>query len=370
MTGQCCGYIVSYDNVGKERKRMSTEKSPFLNMGCTCFTWETEDGRHLLGRTYDQCGNLQGNRVAVVPRNYPLRLEIGENSGRYVRSRYAFGGMAITGLASPVMADGVNEMGVMGGLLNYPGYAAYDLVRDSRHMNIHPGFLTGYLLSQCATVEEAASILPSLNLTGETIFGYEMTVHYIFSDRTGESVIIEPDADGLRIHRNTIGVMTNSPGYQWQHTNLCNYASVSNVLDASRDFLGLKEQGIRVSSGGGFGLPGDYSSPSRFVRMAVMKHYAVKGTDEIDGVARMFRQFSSVTIPEGIVMRPEQEGKRQEISYNQTLCISAMCAESGAYYFSTNKDRRISAIRLLGMEGNPDIRYFDFPQREDIAYLN
>ena len=63
-----------------------------------------------------------------------------------MRSRYAFGGMAITGLVSPVMVDGINEMGVMGGLLNYPGYAAYDQVRDSRHMNIHPGFLTGYLL--------------------------------------------------------------------------------------------------------------------------------------------------------------------------------------------------------------------------------
>ena len=135
---------------------------------------------HLFGRTYDQCGNLKGNRVAVVPRNYPLRLEINEKSQRYVRSRYGFGGMAVMGLASPVMVDGINEMGVMGGLLNYPGYAAYDVVRDSRHMNIHPGFLTGYLLSQCASVEEAASILPSLNLTGEKIFGHEMTVHYIF----------------------------------------------------------------------------------------------------------------------------------------------------------------------------------------------
>lgn len=127
-------------------------------MGCTCFTWETEDNRHLLGRTYDQCGNLRGNSIAVVPRNYPLRLEIDQNLQPYVRGRYAFSGMAIMGLESPVMVDGINEAGVMGGLLNYPGYAVYDLARDSRHMNIHPGFLTGYLLSQCASVEEAASL--------------------------------------------------------------------------------------------------------------------------------------------------------------------------------------------------------------------
>ncbi len=347
---------------------MNNTKNPFADMGCTCFTWETKDNMHLLGRTYDQCGNLKGNRIAVVPRNYPLKLEINEKYRDFVRSRYAFGGMAITGLASPVMVDGVNEMGVMGGLLNYPGYAAYDQVRDSRHMNIHPGFLTGYLLSQCASVEEAASLVLSLNLTGEKIFGCEMTVHYIFSDRTGETIIIEPDEGGLQIHRDTIGVMTNSPGYPWQHTNLCNYASVSNILDASHDFLDLKIQGVSISSGGGFGLPGDYSSPSRFVRMAVMKHYAVKGENEVDGISRMFNQFSAVNIPEGIVMRPEKDEAGD--AYDQTLCISAMCAESGTYYFSTCKNRRINAVRLLGLEGNPDIRYFELPQNEDIAYLN
>lgn len=349
---------------------MSSTESPFLNMGCTCFTWETEDNQHLLGRTYDQCGNLQGNSIAVVPRNYPLRLEIDQGLQSYARSRYAFGGMAIMGLESPVMVDGVNEAGVMGGLLNYPGYAVYDLVRDSRHMNIHPGFLTGYILSQCASVEEAASLLPSLNLTSERIFGHEISIHYIFSDRTGEAVIIEPDGEGLQIHRDTIGVMTNSPGYGWQCTNLCNYASVSNCLDSSHDFMELKVRGNSVTSGGGFGLPGDYSSPSRFVRMAVMKHYAVKGADEVEGVSRMFRQFSSVNIPEGIVMRQKEEDGQEEPAYDQTLCISAMCAESGVYYFSTCRSRRISAVRLRGLEMNQEIRYFPLPQSEDIDYLN
>lgn len=350
---------------------MSRTRSPFISMGCTCFTWETKDHMHLLGRTYDQCGNLQKNRIAVVPRNYPLQLEIRGEGQRCVRSRYAFGGMAITGFRSPVMIDGVNEMGVMGGFLNYIGYAAYDQVRDSRHMNIHPAFLTGYLLGQCASVEEAASILPSLNLTGEPILDEEMPIHYIFSDRTGETIIIEPDSGGLQIHRDTIGVITNSPGYQWQQTNLCNYASVSNTLDVSHDFMDLKIEGQSISSGGGFGLPGDYSSSSRFVRMAVLKHYAVKGDNELDGVTRMFQQFCSVHIPEGIIMHCEEEGQeKSEIMYDQTLCTSAMCAESGTYYFSTCKNRRISAVRLLGLEGNPDIKYYELRKEEDIAYLN
>ena len=68
---------------------MSTKKSPFSDMGCTCFTWETDDHMHLLGRTYDQCGNLQGNRIAVIPRNYPLKLEINEKF-KCICSQYLF----------------------------------------------------------------------------------------------------------------------------------------------------------------------------------------------------------------------------------------------------------------------------------------
>ena len=60
----------------------------------------------------------------------------------------------------------------------------------------------------------------------------------------------------------------------------------------------------------------------------------------------------------------------EEASYDQTLCISAMCAESGTYYFSTCKSRRISAVRLGGLLGNTDMVYYDLPQKEDIAYLN
>ena len=103
--------------------------------------------------------------------------------------------------------------------------------------------------------------------------------------------------------------------------------------------------------------------------MAVMKHYAVKGANELEGISRMFHQFSSVNIPEGIVMRSEEEGQ-EDPSYDHTLCISAMCAESGVYYFSTCQSRRISAVRLRGMEMNQEIRYFPLPQSEDINYLN
>ena len=42
-----------------------------MDFGCSSFSWETKDGLHLLGRTYDQFGDLAANRVVSVPRGYP-----------------------------------------------------------------------------------------------------------------------------------------------------------------------------------------------------------------------------------------------------------------------------------------------------------
>lgn len=336
-----------------------------MSLGCSSFSWETEDQKHLLGRTYDQFGDLAGNRIAVVPRNFKMKTEINENSTSVVTVKYAFMGMAVTGLHTPVMVDGINEKGLMGALLNYPGYAVYDTSPGKSHRPVHPGFLTGYLLGQCATVEEAAAHLSGINLTNEKIFGQEMTVHYIFSDNTGEAVIAEPDAEGIHIHRNTLGIMTNSPDYLWQRTNLRNYVPVTNLHTPPHQIINMEFSSFGRGTGGSFGLPGDYSSPSRFVRMSMVKSFAVKGKNEIDGITRMFHCFAPVDIPEGILKAaPDQE------NYHQTLCISAMCSESLTYYFSTAANRRICAICLKEELDNTSVKYFDLHEKQDILHLN
>lgn len=78
----------------------------------------------------------------------------------------------------------------------------------------------------------------------------------------------------------------------------------------------------------------------------------MKGKDEIDGISRMFHIFAAVSVPEGILRAPEEKG------YEKTLCISGMCAESGAYYFSVSEKRRICVIRPGEVEPAGKIRYF------------
>lgn len=332
-----------------------------MEFACSSFSWETKDGRHLLGRTYDQFGDLAANRVIGVPPGAGCSPSL-HPEGEAPSGRYAYTGMAVLGFGEPILVDGVNTAGLMGALLHYPEYAVYPKKAEPEKTAVHPGRLLAWLLSRCAGVREAVEAMNAITLVDEPIQGKPLPAHYILSDKTGETLVIEPDAGGVRIHRNTIGVLTNSPDYRWHRTNLRNFVGVTNLPKAPQTIAGheIREFGERL--GGGFGLPGDYSSPSRFVRTAFMKEFAVRGADELDGVSRMFRAFAPVDIPEGLA----KADPGYEV-YEQTLCTAVMCAESGVYYFAPAWNRRISAVRPV--EGR-EMVIFDLGAAQDIDYRN
>lgn len=333
-----------------------------MEFACSSFSWETKDGRHLLGRTYDQFGDLAANRVIGVPPGAECSPSL-HPEGAAPSGRYTYTGMAVLGFGEPILVDGVNAAGLMGALLHYPEYAVYPKKAEPEKTAVHPGRLLAWLLSRCAGVREAVEAMDAITLVDEPIQGKPLPAHYILSDKTGETLVIEPDAGGVRIHRNTIGVLTNSPDYRWHRTNLRNFVGVTNLPKAPRTIAGheIREFGERL--GGGTGLPGDYSSPSRFVRMAFMKEYAVRGENEVDGVSRMFRAFAMVDIPEGLA-----KGDPDYEVYEQTLCTSVLCAESGLYYFAPAQNRRISAVRLL--EVGAKVQHFPLGDTQDILYRN
>ena len=229
-----------------------------MEFACSSFSWETKDGRHLLGRTYDQFGDLAANRVIGVPPGAGCSPSL-HPEGEAPSGRYAYTGMAVLGFGEPILVDGVNAAGLMGALLHYPEYAVYPKKAEPEKTAVHPGRLLAWLLCRCAGVREAVEAMNAITLVDEPIQGKPLPAHYILSDKTGETLVIEPDAGGVRIHRNTIGVLTNSPDYRWHRTNLRNFVGVTNLPKAPRTIAGheIREFGERL--GGGTGLPGDYS---------------------------------------------------------------------------------------------------------------
>lgn len=331
-----------------------------MDFSCSSFSWETEDGKHLLGRTYDDYGSLSKNAIVCINRNHSMNLLC--NGENVFNTKYAFVGMGIKGLNTPIFVDGINEKGLMGALLRYPKFAKYD-TQTYADFNINPGFLLNYILGSCENLNEVCDKIKSLNLVSEGVFGKEIPVHFILSDSTGETIIVEPDESGITIHRDSIGVLTNSPNYKWHEQNLRNYVGVTPCKISEQKFCNKSFKDFGFT---GLDLPGGYSSVNRFSRIALLKNYATKGKNEIEGIEKMFHNFSSVDIPSGIVCKE----KNGEIQYQMTLCMSAMCSESMIYYLNTHNNRRICAIDLKKEINNTKVKIIDIPKEQDILLLN
>ncbi|MGA8097241.1 MAG: linear amide C-N hydrolase, partial [Candidatus Cybelea sp.] len=134
-------------------------------------------------------------------------------------------------------------------------------------------------------------------------------------------------------------VITNSPTFDWHMTNLRNYVGLS---PGNREPLQL--QGVTLSSfgmGSGFyGLPGDFTPPSRFVRAVAYQVAAVQPATGADAVQQVFHILNNFDIPVGAV-REEVEGKTVD---EWTLWTSAADLTNGQFYFRTFNDQSLRSV--------------------------
>ena len=103
---------------------------------------------------------------------------------------------------------------------------------------------------------------------------------------------------------------------------------------------------------GGIGLPGDYSSASRFVKAAFLKWNAVCGENEEENVSQVFHILDSVAMPRGAVIT--QDGKYDITTYS--CCVNA---DTGTYYYKTYGNSQINSVemRIVDPDGNTMIIY-------------
>jgi choloylglycine hydrolase len=186
----------------------------------------------------------------------------------------------------------------------------------------------------------------------------------MFTDAHGGCMVVEPEADGIKLYRDTVGVLANAPPYPWQETNLRNYLGlVRRERVAPAEIAGKR---LTPNSGGSglFGLPGDLTSPSRFVRAAYLRELALPARDEAEGVTLAAHILDSLCVAEGWCA-PTPRAK-----WLHTVYTSVMCAESRSYYFSHYNDRRLTCARLEDYAPNaPGLVSYAWSERQDIRQL-
>ena len=118
------------------------------------------------------------------------------------------------------------------------------------------------------------------------------------TDITGRQVVLEIVDGKLNFYENKLGVLTNSPGFEWQITNLNNYINLYPGTTDAKSFGDITLSSFGAGSGF-IGLLGDITPPSRFVRAAFYQTSAPKQNNAIGAVTQSFHILNNFDIPIG-----------------------------------------------------------------------
>lgn len=334
---------------------------------CTGIQLRARDGSVIHARTLDFA--IESDyRVVVIPRGYRLTGAFpGNTDGMSWHAEYAAVGLVPS--RTLFLVDSVNEKGLAGGMFYLPDYAQYqDVSTSDAPVTIASYDVLTWILTTCATVDDVKARLPQIKVANVTLdsLGIVPPVHYVVHDRTGESLVIEYIAGELRIHDNPLGAIANSPPFDWHVTNLGNYLNLSamNVPPAAVENLEIAPP----SQGSGLrGLPGDYTSPSRFVRAVMFSRAVLAPVNGLEAVEAAFHILNNVNIPKGAV-RARANGGVEEYDYTQWT--SAADLKAARYHFHTYHNRRIRSIDLMALplDGRETLS-FPMSTPEDVLLL-
>ncbi len=333
-------------------------------VACTNITLQADDGSVVRGRTMEFGANLE-TELLYIPRGTTFTGygPDAKQNGLQWTATYAAGGANL--LQEDVLLDGLNEEGLSGGILFFPTYAGFqDAAPDQLSKTIAAEQLLTWALTQFATVAEVEAALPSIRVVNPAVPPQQpQPVHYIFTDTSGTSIVVEYVDGQLHVYDNPLGVLTNSPDFSWHLTNLRNYInlSVTDVPPVELDNITVAPLGQGESL---HGLPGDFTPPSRFVRAVVFAQAAPKLETGEETVMQAFHIMNQFDIPPGVV--PESPGSGA--TYEQTEWTVAVDLTNRRFYITTADNRDIRLMDLTKLDPNATgIQTFPLDQPQTIV---
>ncbi len=301
---------------------------------CTSFTFSDEQQTNFLARTMDFSFELEGKPV-FIPRNYSW----GPKRSTSRTTAYSFIGTGRK-LTNYLVTDGVNEKGLAVAELYFPNEAKYHTSSSKEKLNLCPHELIMWLLGEVANIHELRDKISDVQLVEDTapLLETVLPLHFIVTDPTGETVVIETNSGEIELKDNPVGVMTNSPEFEWHLKNLNNYVSVQpeNFSEKKLGEYLLRPFG---NGTGTVGLPGGYTSPERFVRAAYLRNYTEKTQHSSESVNTLFHLLNNVSLIKGTSIKSDGS-----VSYTQYRAV--FDTKRRKYYFSPYYTQEIFSLTL------------------------
>lgn len=305
---------------------------------CTGIRFSDGEGNLYLARNLDWTSGY-GERVVVTPTGFLPQSPF----GAVPSIRHAVIGMGIVAEGTPLYFDAGNDAGLAVAGLNFPGYAQYAPGPVDGAVNVAAWEFPLWVASQFSTVDEVAEVLPGVAIVDRPINDTypSSLLHWVIGDAS-RAIVVEYTADGMDVFDDDVDVLANQPGFGWHRENLRNY------LNLAPDFpedTPLGRAHLRPFGSGSHmrGIPGDYYSPSRFVRAAyVHNHYPTKTTEE-ENVSRAFHTLQQVAMVEGSAAMDDGQ-------FEKTIYTGLFSSRTSTYYWNTYDDPALQSVALADLK--------------------
>ena len=305
---------------------------------CTAVRFTDDQGNMFFGRNLDWSFDY-GQTVLRTPGDaaVPAAFERPDDPAR----GHDVIGVGITALGVPLYFDCANDAGLAVAGLNFPQSARYAADSVDGSVNVAAYEFPYWVARNFGSVAEARAALTGVTVVAKAVSDKlpVANLHWIVADATG-AIVVECMEDGLRVWEDDVDVLTNEPNFGWHRQNLRNYLTLTDADPAPASWGGAELRAF--GSGEGLrGVPGDYSGPSRFVKVAFVNAHYPAQTGEKGNVTRLFRTLGSVAVPEGCA-------RMADGSYEKTLYTSGFSAATRSYYYATYDDPQIREFPFEG----------------------
>jgi choloylglycine hydrolase len=329
---------------------------PEQALTCTSIVLKAEDGAAVYGRTMEWGTFDLNSRLVIIPRGHEFQGHTPDGEPGY-RWKTRYGVVALDMIEKDYLADGMNEKGLVVGVLYHPGFAEYQPYDPAlASISMGPTDFGNFVLTQFATVDEVREGLKSIRVVPvpePVLGGIPAPMHLMVADQSGKAIVIEYLNGELKVFDNPLRVLTNAPSFDWHMTNIRNYINLSSVALPTKKIENLDFKPIGAGSGF-LGIPGDYTPPSRFVRAVAYTQTARKTPDGPEAIYEVFRIMDNFNLPLGSAEGPDARPELLEGMRSSTIWTSAADTKNLQYYYHTQHNRKVRMVDLKKIDFSPN----------------
>lgn len=319
---------------------------------CTGITLKTTEKNTIQARTIEWGEYNLNSKIIVSPRGkeFQSTMPTGKKGMKW-KAKYGFVGATL--VSDSFVGEGLNEKGLSTGVFYFKNYGELAPYNDNNlSKKITDMEFTKWLLSSFATVDEVKEAMKDITVVPVYIENGvpAPTGHWRVGDATGKTIVIEIVDNGkVNIYDNKVGVLTNSPDFKWQVTNLNNYINL--YAGAAKEYDINGEKIFPFGAGTGMlGLPGDITPPSRFVRAFFYTSTLQDLTDDYQAVTQAFHILNNFDIPLGMEFTKEYKNHIPKNVESATQWTAVSDLGNTRFYYKTMTNNTIREIDLKSID--------------------